>query len=386
VAGVADVERIAALADPVCRNLQITQCYHELSQAMARLTGLGANWCSVATWASSQAGQSIRREDLARTLEDLLWRSAEAHQAAEAVAVRGTVISGRDAQARSIGGALDALHDAWSPAAAFDRTSDAVARGNRKVFEEIGLQFARFLALFELGPPDATDLDRFYGTMRPGDPPDGQRYLQRAFTRYQRALAEPDEKARAELLLLGNLEIGFHEQTRLQPEILEAMNAPVYDPALLRRRLIEELFPSLGSRVKLAVARLFGRAGALIEARDRLAREVQRLGRIAITERMMTLRLPGGRQFRLGHDLRVSFPPLLQQIVNPELGRLLAQVDLTPDSLDGTGAEDWSRLPERMHFIADLFRACHLDPGLHDAPFSAAQVAAIKAGVRPEDL
>ena len=30
-----DVDRIAALSDPVIRNLQITQCYHDLAAAMA---------------------------------------------------------------------------------------------------------------------------------------------------------------------------------------------------------------------------------------------------------------------------------------------------------------------------------------------------------------
>ena len=36
---VADVERITALTDPVVRNLQITQCYHELSLALGTRTG-----------------------------------------------------------------------------------------------------------------------------------------------------------------------------------------------------------------------------------------------------------------------------------------------------------------------------------------------------------
>ena len=66
---VAEVERIAALPDPVIRNLQITQCYQALSVAMAQRTGLRANWCTFATWASKQAGQTIRKEDLSRMLE-----------------------------------------------------------------------------------------------------------------------------------------------------------------------------------------------------------------------------------------------------------------------------------------------------------------------------
>ena len=106
------------------------------------------------------------------------------------------------------------------PDSAFERASDAVARGNRKVFEEIGREFARFLAL----PP--TELATFPERLRPGDPPDGQEYLRQAFTAYAAAFHESDPKARAELILFANLAIGWHEQTRLQPEIVEALDAP----------------------------------------------------------------------------------------------------------------------------------------------------------------
>ncbi len=60
----AEVDRIATLGDPVLRNLQITQCYHELASALAKRTGPYANWCTFATWASRQAGQTIRKEAL----------------------------------------------------------------------------------------------------------------------------------------------------------------------------------------------------------------------------------------------------------------------------------------------------------------------------------
>ena len=76
-----EVERIAKFPDPVIRNLQITQCYHELALALAERSGGGANWCAFATWASKQAGQTIRKEDLARTLQLMLGSEAAAQQA-----------------------------------------------------------------------------------------------------------------------------------------------------------------------------------------------------------------------------------------------------------------------------------------------------------------
>jgi hypothetical protein len=127
---VADVDRIAALADPVVRNLQITQCYCELSGAFARLTGGGpANWCTFATWASKQAGQTIRKEDLARTFERLFGRSREATGVANAAVASITELRSNGGRERL----WEALWKALRPTAAFDRASDAVARGNRKV-------------------------------------------------------------------------------------------------------------------------------------------------------------------------------------------------------------------------------------------------------------
>ena len=59
---VAEVSRIVAISDPTLRNLQITQCYYELSTAFAGRTGPLANWCTFATWASCQTGCTIRGE------------------------------------------------------------------------------------------------------------------------------------------------------------------------------------------------------------------------------------------------------------------------------------------------------------------------------------
>src|SRR5438094_6565457 len=83
---VAEVDQIATLADPVLRNLQITQCYCELSAVFAEREGPRANWCTFATWASKQAGQTIRREDLKRTLETLLKMEPEIEEALSLIA------------------------------------------------------------------------------------------------------------------------------------------------------------------------------------------------------------------------------------------------------------------------------------------------------------
>lgn len=378
----AEVDRIAALADPVVRNLQITQCYHELSSAFSERSGAGANWCTFATWASRQAGQTIRREDFDRALEAMLADTMTTREAAEALAEAAA----RSGIRREKGDFLQKIWKAINPRAAMDRAGDAVGRGNQKVFAEIGREFARFAAECQQDEiHDDERLTRFLEALRPGEPPEGQRYLRQAFTRYYAAFFENDAKAKAELLLLANLEIGLHEQTRLQPEIAEALNASVGDPGQFTRRLLGELFPYRGwlAYAILLFLRLIGRTAHLDAAIERLLEAARGRIRLFLTEHMMTLELPHGRRLRLGDDLKAAFPPSLREIAGDDLRALLAQIDPTRDSLHETGARDWSALSERLHFIADLFRCYHEQPDLLEAPFSAAETAAIVEGRWP---
>jgi hypothetical protein len=378
-----DVDRIVALAEPMIRNLQITQAYHELSLAVTTPTGTVANWCTFATWASKQAGVTIRQEDLARTFERLLGQSPEVLVAIDFVtACLIQMETGRDAADlhRSIRQVL-------SPKAAFERTSDAVSRGNTKVFEEIGREFARFLATFQEDVAfDAEKISRFCDELRPGEPPDGQRYLRQAFARYYQARFEPHLKTKAELMLLANLEIGLHEQTRLQPEIVEALNAPIIDPKQLKSDILDALFPRPGLffRLRLFLLRLLGRTSALDRACERLAERLRELTQRVITECLMTLTLPPDQVLRLGRDVPAEFPEMLRQLTSPELQALLARIDPTANSVRESGTDDWSDLNDRMHFIADLFRVYQEGPQLFHPSFTPEQVQAIKAGRKPE--
>ena len=77
--------------------------------------------------------------------------------------------AGSSTPRRGSDGCIGRLH---TPFDAVELASDAVARGNRKVFEEIGFEFARWL--------EADDLRAaFLAGLRDGDPPDGQRYCGR---------------------------------------------------------------------------------------------------------------------------------------------------------------------------------------------------------------
>jgi len=377
---IGEVDRIAQLTEPVMRNLQITQCYHELSAVIAARTGLNANWCTFATWASKQAGQTIRKEDLAGTLEMLL-NASTAMTAAQGIVVSAQRF-GTKHEPRKI---REWVWNVLNPAAAIDRASVAVARGNQKVFEEIGREFARFIvSCVNDADYNAERIAHFIDGLRPGDPPKGQRYLKQAFTRYYRAFFEADFKARLELLLLANLEIGFHEQTRLQPEIAAALDAAFIKPKDFTRRLLRALFPYRGwqARLRLWLTRLFTGPTPFDAAVNALLIEVRHLARLFITEHMMTIDLAGTR-LKLGDDLRAEFPLELRTITNLDLRALLDRIDPTPDNLDGSGATDWAALTDRIHFIADMFRCYQTTPALFDPPFTAEQVIALKAGQVP---
>lgn len=384
---VLDVERIAALPDPVLRNLQITQCYHELALVLAERTGQRANWCTFATWASRQAGQTIRKEDLQRFLDSALEDSLPDRQAAQELQAVAQVLG---PQRAGISLRLDEFvkmaWKAYDPQAAFERSSAAVARGNLKVFAEIAREFARFYAECLLDPAyNAAHIDSFCAQLRPGDPPDGQRWLEQAFWHYYQALFEADEKTQTELLLLANLEIGYHEQTRLQPEINEALNAPVVPPQEFARNLLKALHPEGGwiSEVTWFILRLLGRLTDFDRAVERYVAGAQRQVQAVLTETLMSIELPPHNRLRLGDDLAASFPPLLACIDNPDLLALLAQIDPTPDSPLESGAIFWGDLPDRIHFIADMFRCYEMAPELLEPPFSREQAAEIKAGRYP---
>ena len=375
---VTDVDTIGAIADPVVRNLRITQCYHELALAVAERVAPGANWCAFATWASRQAGQTIRGEDFARAAEDIIG----SHEVTQVITeiIRLSIQTGRALTHATI---VDALRRAVDPEAALRRAADAVALGNRKVFVEIGREFARWRGTAAAaGAPDAAATAAFADGLRGGEPPDGQRLLREAFAAYGEACRAPNDSQRAILLLLGNLLIGLHEQTRLQPEIQASLDAAI-DAGAVRSALLPLVMPGAWLRTRAWIARVTGRPMPADVAIDALVKAVRRRLRLVITDLLMTLRLPGV-VLHLGRDVSGEFPEELRVIEYAPLRTLLASIDPTPDSTAESGAVDWANLRERLHYIADLFRCWHGKPELFTAPFTPEQVTAMREGRRPD--
>jgi hypothetical protein len=360
-----EVRRIAAIPNPVIRNLEITACYSRLAAAFAARSGAGANWCTYATWASKQAGRSIRGEDWLAELGRRLGEGRGALHPVETV-WRKLLRRGLFQPQTRLGRLTAGLH---TPFDAFERASDAVARGNLKVFEEIGLEFARYLE----EPRDAGFLDG----LRTGDPPDGQAYLRQAFTHYDRALGEAEPKARVELVVLANLEIGFHEQNRLQPEIREALDAGEATEIDLGTRALETLFPGVWPLVRRPLAATVGAVAA------RLQRAASAVAREVITDSFMVLSLPG-RVLALGANLTDEYPDALRAPADSDLRELLARFEPVAPEPDDCGARDWSELDQRMHYIVHLFCAFHERTELFDPAFTETQLAALGRGAVPD--
>ena len=236
-----DIDRVAAIADPIIRNLRITQAYHELSAAAAVHIGPVANWCTYATWASKQAGRTIRKEDLQRAAEAAFRSSPAARTCGEprsrprpagsAPASRSTRRSRRSGRSsiqppRSIGRAPP------SPGATSgsSRRSAASSPGSRST------------AARPRRPAGTASPGSWSGSDRASRRPASATCARPSRTTTGRA-SRPTRSSRAQLVLLANLEVGFHEQIRLQPEITEALDAGVVDPRDVRDRVVQALVP-----------------------------------------------------------------------------------------------------------------------------------------------
>jgi len=377
---VEDLSRIASISDPVIRNLNITEGYYELSQAMSKYTDGNLNWCTFAVWASKQAGQSIRKEDLSHTFEQLFHQSPEFSLLLNTLSQYSNAIKDLPA-VRAISSFIIKV---LNPDAVFTRSAEAIATGNRIVFSEIGGEFARFLSLFK-SEQDFTEenISAFCSAFIPGNPPDGQQMLKDAFTSYFEARKQTDAKVKEEMILYSNLLIGYHEQTRLQPQIVEALDAAFSSEDEIKNDLLRVLLPGFWLRIRYYISKLLQRKLPLDEAIDQLIEFAKQKIREVITEFMMTLFIPANEILKLGEDLKERFPERLKQISDQKLKELLNKIDPTPDSTKESGAKDWGDLSDRIHFIADLFRAYFEHHQLYNQPFSDEQVKILKEGRLP---
>jgi len=369
-----DIARISDLQDPVLRNLYITQRYHDLSVALAdTIGGPNVNWSTFATWASKTAGQSIRNEEVPPFVEDLVSDAEDdaMHRLGRIAAIIDDIIPTTGFHASFL---LAPVKET------IGTVSKSIGDGNLKVFAELAPLFVQFVQTMQgATPPTPVVLAGFLEKLDPRPTADGgQDMLRLAFGNYYRAILEPDDIEKARLVLAGNCQIGVHEQTRLQPQIAEAMDAPI--DMILKKHLHLSLNTGAGKGI---FQRLIGEIEApLVDLTD----VVEDLWERVATRYLMNLALPGGATLPLGRNIpkcsaaQDFLPPPLQNVTAPDdLVAIIKQYDRARGATDvGSGSVDWRVLDDRMNFIVNLFRSRQIHAPLLGQPFSDAQRALIE--------
>jgi len=273
------LEQILSTDDPVARNRMITLCYRDLAEGIAGIIGhRDLNWFVFGVWASGTAGAAIRGEGLPLDLG----------------------------------------------------TSRNVAAGNLAIIRDVAPAFVRWLREVEdAGGPTADARDRALADPLFAAAPK----LAAAIRCYQAAAdlraAGPDdvaaEKEIAELVLLGNLLLGEHEQT-------------VVD------RFIDAAMP-LGCLFGLVTTRF-----VRIDTPD---------GPLDVCRDVAPPRYLAG----------ALFPPVLTDLVNPELCEACVRFgQSTRADARASNALAWEDYDDRMGYILTFFRAYQRDPRFYDVP------------------
>ena len=415
--------RIVDLDDrPVLRNLLISQCYGDLSHAMAGLMGDRKNivWVSMACWSSKTVGRFIRNEEVPDHFKQAIRGSStlQRHLSVLSTGLRTIHSSlGLDPLERLLG-----LSDRIIKA-----VSGYLTVGNKIVFAELGGMFADFVLTFSGDTsPDPQKLKSFLARYPDGPPePDkvtgdpvegtlagievgGKTLLKQSMASYYKAMFTRDAKEKAELLLLANGQGGVHEQTRLQTYIAGSLNAAGAETIYNRHR--DALLQTVADKALLAPVRTL-----LDKLLRPLSSDFEKVFREFATSEMMKLKLPDG-ELRLGRDLPAApgqplYPPALETLRNPELRSVLKQygalgeesekkgllqqaasaahgllsdLGVAPEKALGSRARDWGDLAQRMRYILQLFRSRAQDQGLYDPIFSPSQRAAMLEDRIPE--
>jgi hypothetical protein len=145
------------------------------------------------------------------------------------------------------------------------------------------------------------------------------------------------------------------------------------------RRALETLVPSAADWWAVIRRPAAAVVGAVAASAQRAA---SRLAREAITASFMVLALPG-RVLALGTHLTDAYPEALIDPADPDLIELLARFEPVAPAHDDCGAQDWSDLEERMHYIVHMFRVFHLSEALGRPPFTQEQVLSFRHGIVP---
>jgi hypothetical protein len=359
------VQDIAAMSDPVLRNLWITQRYHEFSvQLRDAGAGVDTTWCAFAVWASKTAGATIRGEVLPARAMQLLQGNDAVHSVLQRFNHGVTGWAWSHLSHDHLGQVVEGVTG---------DVSKQIADGNVLVFAELAPLFTAFIDARHSSSTPSELAAAMGPALAPlGTDEDGAAVVA-AFDAYGQALFTPAD--RAALILQANTLAVAHEQRRLQPAISAALDAAISDTLqkVIEVDIVRHLPTSEARRV-------------LDVLTEDVCKVLDEAWDTALTEAIMKL-ATASETF----DLRRDVPPLSAGMFPSELDPLtwtaaeaaLAQWDRTGGTGTPSGAHDWAVLEERMNFIVNLFRSRQRDASLFSPPFSDAQLAVLAQGQLP---
>ena len=188
---------------------------------------------------------------------------------------------------------------------------------------------------------------------------------------YFDALFEPDRDRKAELVLAANLQLGGYEQRRAEGYVHTSL-------ALDCGKAFQRLLVNRSGRSTWWLMRLVNRAWARFLTRVALAILVPD-GIVKIGRPLRSLR---PRWVPKDPRQTTMFRGDVRTIDEPVTRALIRRFDLDHRRDDRKrGARNWASYAERMHFIANLFRARHEDDELIASElFSERDAADLRAG------
>jgi len=363
----AEVDAVAAMADPVARNVRITQLYHDLELAVAQIFGTDdLSWCAYGVWASRQVGEAMQGlppDHIRALLDDPDFVDNLALPPDLARWARRLAPVARRLPDAVLAKVLDALQP---------HLAEALGRGNHRVFTELAPTFAGFVDLWreEDGDPDRVEarLGELYQRLGHTTYEGGAGYeLTLLCDYYVRALRTDDPHQRAQLVYYANLRGAHYEQQRVQGPLEEVTDVILEMPAAFVGRsgavgavgrMISRVAPRTSHRVGHTIGAVLGNTTTDLAVRVSTPIDDLDVGTALAPD-------PSG----------TFYPPDLQRLDLPEFDEFLRHPDnwmeLGPQPSRQVRVDNWVNYHERMPFIAHVMRMRQQSTALRQPPFAA---------------
>ncbi|MDH3707461.1 MAG: hypothetical protein OES57_15440 [Acidimicrobiia bacterium] len=378
----AEVDRIKAMADPVARNLAITQMYHDLEIAMGEVfDSPDLSWCAYGVWASRQVGdamQGLPVEYVQGLLDDPDFVTGLALPPQQDRWARRVAPLARRMPDAALAMVLEQLQP---------NLAEALGQGNLRVFGELAPTFAGFVDLVRAhdGDLDAVEagLPELYRQLDHATYEGGAGYeLTLLCECYLRALRTDDAREKAQLIYYANLRGAHYEQQRVQGPLEDVTAMIVEMPAsLVGQQWVARGVGGASRRVAPRTShRLRYLTGTVVGAltTDIAVRVNTPIDDLDVGQPLE----PGPSGQYYPEDLRDLELPEFEEFLRPPNDWM----ELGPQPAAEVRADNWIQYHERMPFIAHVMRMRQQTPEMRLPPFGTEAAEATGAVSEPDEV